>query len=196
MKKYATASILSGLAIGLFAMSSAMAAPSALPGDRGRPGDGVPTAPSPSAGPPAPRPPDPAARALAIDLALKAAQAIAAGCRQYPFGLAIVNAEGVATLIYVPDGAAAWHGYSAVRKAYTAVTFKEPTSALVARVGQDAALAGKVRADPNLQLQKGGVPIIVGGETIGAIGVSGAEPGGHDEECALIGLNSIKDQLQ
>jgi uncharacterized protein GlcG (DUF336 family) len=178
------------------AVTAAVAGPSALPGDRGRPGDGVPMPPPPNAGPQGPRPPDPAAPAPSAELTLKAMTAIAEGCKQFPFGLAIVNAEGVATLIYVPDGAAAWHGYSAVRKAYTAVAFKEPTSQLVKDVQHDTALADKVRSDPNLQAQSGGVPLKVGDRVIGAIGVSGAEPGGHDEDCALIGVNKIKDQLK
>jgi uncharacterized protein GlcG (DUF336 family) len=131
-----------------------------------------------------------------MDLAMKAAMAIDEGCKQYGLALAVVNSEGVATLIYVPDRSAAWHGYSAVRKAYTAMVFKEPTSQLVTDVQHDTAAADKVRADPNLQAQSGGVPLKVGNDVIGAIGVSGAEPGGHDEECALIGLNKIKAEMK
>jgi uncharacterized protein GlcG (DUF336 family) len=42
----------------------------------------------------------------------------------------------------------------------------------------------------------GGILLKAGDEIIGAIGVSGAEPGGHDEECALKGLEKIKSQLK
>lgn len=183
-------------ALVLAATAASAATPSALPGDHGRPGDGVPMGPPPPGAAPMQRPPEPKVRAAAIELQMKAVQAIAEGCKQYPFGLAIVNADGVATMLYVPDGAAAWHGYSAVRKAYTAVTFKAPTTQLVKNAATDTAMVEKVKADPNLQLQGGGVPLMVGNEVIGAIGVSGAEPGGHDEECALIGVNKIKDQLK
>ena len=42
----------------------------------------------------------------------------------------------------------------------------------------------------------GGVPIKVGNEVIGAVGVGGA-PGGHlDEQCAMTALEKIKDQLK
>jgi uncharacterized protein GlcG (DUF336 family) len=37
---------------------------------------------------------------------------------------------------------------------------------------------------------------MVGDEIIGAIGVSGAEPGRHDNECGLIGVEKIKNQLK
>lgn len=189
---------MAAMAVVLAAPAVTMADPSALPGDRGRPGDGVPAPPNPNGGggPPQQRPPEPKVAALSADLALKATSAIAEGCKQFGFGVAIVNADGVATLVYVPDGAAAWHGYSAVRKAYTAVTFKTPTSQLLKTVQQDSAMATRVRADANLQIQSGGVPLKIGDTVIGAIGVSGAEPGGHDEECALIGINKIKDQLK
>jgi uncharacterized protein GlcG (DUF336 family) len=33
-------------------------------------------------------------------------------------------------------------------------------------------------------------------DTVGAIGVSGAEPGCHDEECALLGVEMIKSELK
>ena len=42
----------------------------------------------------------------------------------------------------------------------------------------------------------GGVPVKVGNETIGAVGVGGA-PGGHlDEACAVAALDKVKDQLK
>jgi uncharacterized protein GlcG (DUF336 family) len=36
----------------------------------------------------------------------------------------------------------------------------------------------------------------MGSEIIGAIGVSGAEPGGHDDECAQIGVDKISARLK
>jgi uncharacterized protein GlcG (DUF336 family) len=41
----------------------------------------------------------------------------------------------------------------------------------------------------------GGVPIKVGNETIGAIGISGAPGGDKDEACANAGLAKISDRL-
>jgi uncharacterized protein GlcG (DUF336 family) len=41
----------------------------------------------------------------------------------------------------------------------------------------------------------GGLPIKVGSETIGGIGVSGAPGGDKDEACARAGLDKIKDRL-
>jgi len=168
-----------------------------LPGDTGRMMGGIM---------PAGRPPGPpgggAMRMQAkvaappLALALEAAQAIAEGCKQYGLGVAIVDAKGEPRLVYIPDQSQSGHAYTAIRKAYTAITFKVPTSQLVAKAQTDPAFAAQIRADPNLMAFKGGLPLFQGGKLVGAIGVSGAEPGGHDEECGLIGYNAIKSQLQ
>ena len=172
---------------------------SELPGDVARPGDnGVPRPnPQPTAAVPAPRPPPPpAAQAPPIELALQVARAIAQACKQYPLGVAVVNSEGAPILVYIPDGSEAAHTYTAIRKAYTTVKFKVPTSDLTIRTARDPHFAATIKADPNLIAFKGGLPLRAGNNIIGAIGVSGAEPGGHDEECGMIGIASIQDQLK
>jgi uncharacterized protein GlcG (DUF336 family) len=174
-----------------------LAADVALPGDHPPmgPGPATPGAPRPAT-PPGERPPPTPAAAPSMAVALKAAQAIADACKQYPLAVAVTDVDGVAKLIYVPDGSEAWHGYSAVRKAYTALTFKSDTSKVVKQANEDAALKEKFKADPNLRSQSGGLLLMVGDKIIGAIGVSGAEPGGHDEECGLVGREKIKNDLK
>jgi uncharacterized protein GlcG (DUF336 family) len=166
-----------------------------LPGDHGRMMGGIFPANQP------PRPPggmqqQPAAPAPPIALAVKAAETVARECSQYKLGVAVVNSKGEPILVYLPDGSEASHGFTAVRKAYTAITFQVPTSELVIKGQQDADFAAKIKADSNLMAFKGGIPLKAGGQIIGAIGVSGAEPGGHDEECGLKGIAAIKDQLK
>jgi uncharacterized protein GlcG (DUF336 family) len=177
-----------------------LAAAVPLPGDHGPMGGGgggggggAAGAPRPAA---PPRQPDVVAVTPSITVAMKATQAIAEACKQYPMAIAIVDSEGVAKLIYVPDGSAAWHGYSAVRKAYTAVAFRANSSTIVKKAREDAETMEKFKSDPNLQAQSGGVVLMAGDKLLGAIGVSGAEPGGHDEECGLVGLEKIKGDLK
>ena len=72
------------------------------------------------------------------------------------------------------------------RRAYTALTYREPS----------ATVEKRVRADPADQLTRlehvmgaqGGLPIKVGTDTIGAIAVSGSPGGDKDEACAGAGL--------
>jgi uncharacterized protein GlcG (DUF336 family) len=136
-------------------------------------------------------------RAPAIALAVKAAETIVSTCKKYPLGVAVVNAAGAPILIYLPDGSEPGHGYMALRKAFSAITFHMPTSELRTRVERgESQLADQVRADPNLVAFSGGILLKVQGEIIGAIGVSGAEPGAHDEECGLNGVRAIESQLK
>jgi uncharacterized protein GlcG (DUF336 family) len=179
-------------------IGAVLAASAALPGDRGMMGSitAAIAPPATSAGPPPNRPPPNPAPGPSIQLALKAAQAIAEACKQYPYGMAVVDSAGDVKLIYVPDGAEGWHGYSAIRKAYTALTFKSDTSRVIQKAHEDASIVEKFKSDPNLQAQAGGVVLMAGGKVIGAIGVSGAEPGGHDEECGSVGRDQIKNDLK
>ena len=176
--------------------SSVLSVGSELPGDVARPGDnGVPRPNlQPTAAVPAPSPrPPPAAPSPPIELALQVARAIAQACKQYPLGVAVVNSEGAPILVYIPDGSEPSHTYTAIRKAYTAVKFKVPTSDLTIQAARDPHFAATIKADPNLIAFKGGIPLKSGNDIVGAIGVSGAEPGGHDEECGMIGIARTRD---
>lgn len=75
-------------------------------------------------------------------------------------------------------------------KAYTAANFTASTSQLKR---QSESPIGRV---PGLVMSAGGVPILAGGNHLGAIGVSGAPEGETDEECAQAGLNAVIDDLE
>jgi uncharacterized protein GlcG (DUF336 family) len=56
--------------------------------------------------------------------------------------------------------------------------------------------AANVAQIPGFLLLGGGVPVKVGDEVIGAVGVGGA-PGGHlDEKCAMAGIAAVQDMLK
>jgi uncharacterized protein GlcG (DUF336 family) len=166
---------------------------SGFPGDMGRPFDGLPF-------PPGPLPPRPAERPLprapSLELAEEAAKAIVAACKGYHVGVSVIDSAGTPKLYYIPDGTDGSHAYTGFRKAYTALTFKMPTSQVGALTKTDTAVAAKVKADANLLTFAGGLPLDAGGQIIGAIGVSGAEPSAKDEECGLVGIDEIKDRLR
>jgi uncharacterized protein GlcG (DUF336 family) len=175
--------------------ASVLGAGVALPGDTGRPNEGIPPLET------APRPPNPNAPALprapAISLALEAAQAIAEGCKQFKLGVAIVNSVGAPILVYIPDGSMTRHSFFAIRKAYSAVVFKVPTSEIADQAQKpDSDIAARIKADPNLVGYPGGLPLKVGNEIVGAIGISGADPNPHNEECGQIGVKKIEARLK
>src|ERR1700732_4549431 len=180
----------------LIACLGASAAPmtgSGFPGDIGRPFDGLPFPP----GPPPPRPPERALpRSPALDLALEAAKVIVDACKGYHVGVSIIDSAGTPKLYYIPDGTDGSHAYTGFRKAYTALTFKMPTSQVTALAKTDPSAVERIKADPNMLSFAGGMLLMAGDEVIGAIGVSGAEPSAKDEECGLVGINKIKDRLK
>lgn len=78
------------------------------------------------------------------------------------------------------------------KKAYTAMEFNAPTSELASRF-QGAYSVPKL---DELLMSAGGIPINVGGNIIGGIGVSGAPTGVIDEACAQAGLAAVRDDLE
>jgi uncharacterized protein GlcG (DUF336 family) len=80
------------------------------------------------------------------------------------------------------------------RKAYTARTFGRTSLEWAART-ESGALAGQRRLANVIPLG-GGVPIMVGNDVIGAVGVSGAPGQDKDEACAKAGIAKVADQLK
>jgi uncharacterized protein GlcG (DUF336 family) len=78
------------------------------------------------------------------------------------------------------------------KKAYTAMEFNAPTSELINRFPGSYSVP---KLD-ELLMSPGGIPINVGGNIIGGIGVSGAPSGLTDEACAQAGLAAVRDDLE
>ena len=177
----------------LSASAATVTGTSGFPGDSGRPFDGLPF-------PPGPLPPRPPQRALprspALDLALEAAKVIVEACKGYHVSVSIIDSAGTPKLYYIPDGTDGSHAYTGFRKAYTALSFKMPTSQVGALTKTDPAAKARIKADPNMLTFAGGLLLEAGDEVIGAVGVSGAEPSAKDEECAIAGIERIKSRLR
>ena len=80
------------------------------------------------------------------------------------------------------------------RKAYTARTFRIPSGEFAQRV-KDNPTTGAVHLTGVIAAQ-GALPIKVGDEVIGAVGVSGAPGGEKDEACSKAGIDKVADQLK
>lgn len=80
------------------------------------------------------------------------------------------------------------------RKAYTARTFRRPSAEWATRTAEGPLAAQRSLAD--VIPLGGGLPINVGDDTIGAVGVSGAPGQEKDEACARAGLARVADQLK
>ena len=80
------------------------------------------------------------------------------------------------------------------RKAYTARTFRQSSGEFAQRV-KDNPTTGAVHLTGIIAAQ-GALPIKVGDEVIGAVGVSGAPGGEKDEACSKAGIDKVADQLK
>ncbi len=126
-----------------------------------------------------------------------AAEAVAECARQgYRVSAAVVDRAGLIKALMRGDGAAPHTLDSSSRKAYTALTLRQATSALVELIRDRPEAAGLRDMNEKVLILGGGLPIEAGGDVIGGIGVGGA-PGGHlDEACAKAGIDRIIDRLQ
>lgn len=158
-------------------------------------GQGAP-APAPGAAPA--NPPAPPARAPEMALSVELAQAAVAACAAngYKVGVSIVDAAGVLRVMVSADGASRQGSESSTRKAYTAAMLKASTADAQAKVATDKALADRIAADPMMFARAGGLPLLVGADLIGAIGVGGAPGGERDEACAVTAIDKVKARLK
>jgi uncharacterized protein GlcG (DUF336 family) len=108
--------------------------------------------------------------------------------------VAVVDRAGRLRVFLQADKANPHNIELARRKAYTARTFNRSSAEWAKRTTEMPELAAQRQLADVIAL-RGGVPIKVGDETIGAVGVSGASSEG-DEKCALAGIAKVADQLK
>ncbi|NUT48447.1 MAG: heme-binding protein [Saccharothrix sp.] len=140
--------------------------------------------------------PPPAAQAvvqtnvLSVDAATRAAQAAldAAEKEGQRVTVAVLDRSGTVRVLLKGDGAGPQTEESAKRKAFTAVSFGRPTSALSENARGDGAT---IRDIPGTLFLAGGVPVTSNGGPIAGIGVGGAPSGDLDERFAAEGLRAI-----
>jgi uncharacterized protein GlcG (DUF336 family) len=133
------------------------------------------------------------------DLSLSVALAIANGALDagkamgYAASVVVVDRGGDTLVSLRGDGSGPHTVENARRKAYTANTFKMTTEAFI----QDMKTRPVRREQttlPHVIAINGGVPIKVGNDVIGGVGLCGSP--GKDEECVNAGLEKMKQQLQ
>lgn len=130
---------------------------------------------------------------LPLSMAGKAIQAALDFCKKdgYRVSVAVVDRGGVIRALARADGAGPHTVDSSRKKAYTAASLKRPTTELAELIGKAAALQALRDMNEAVLMLGGGLPIEIGGEVVGGIGVGGA-PGAHlDDACAQAGLDAI-----
>lgn len=134
---------------------------------------------------------------MSLELANQIASATLAACAAggYNVGVAVVDRAGTLRAFQRADNAGPHTVGAAQGKAFTSASAKNTTLAMQDNVMKNPAAATLVHI-PGFLIVGGGVPVKVGNEVIGAVGVGGA-PGGHlDEQCAVAGLDKVKELLK
>jgi uncharacterized protein GlcG (DUF336 family) len=133
------------------------------------------------------------------NLTLAMAQAIANGamesCKAMGFKISVVvlDRDGMQLVMLRGDGAGLHTPEGADRKAYTARTYRAPSADFLKRMQRDPAAHASEQYTRVLALP-GGLPIKVGDDVVGAVGVSGSP--GKDDDCGQAGINKVADQLK
>mgnify|MGYP001302945918 FL=1 len=144
-----------------------------------------------------------APKTLPLDQAITVAQAALAQCKAngYNVTVMVMDQDYSTRLVLRSDAAAARTVEIARRKAYTVIKTgmssgdfgkTVPAPATPAAPRPAGSLPPGVNGDDNLITFAGGKQIVVGGEVLGAISVSGAPGGDKDEACVDAGLAKLK----
>lgn len=132
---------------------------------------------------------------LSAVLATEIAQAAIAACAKltYPITAAVVDYDGVTQVLIRADGVGIHTVQGAHDKAYTAVTYGRAGSA-VAKTYVDSPPSGVILKEPYIIPGDGGLPIRIGDEVVGALGISGSP--GKDEVCGNAALDQFRARLK
>lgn len=134
---------------------------------------------------------------MSLELANQIAAAAVASCTAggYNVTATVVDRAGSIRAVQRADNAGPHTLAASLQKAYTSASAKNNTQAMMEGAQKNPGAANLVYL-PGFLLLGGGVPVKVGTEVIGAVGVGGA-PGGHlDEQCAVAALEKVKDSLK
>lgn len=134
---------------------------------------------------------------MSLELANQIAGATVAACSAagYNVSATVVDRAGTVRAVQRADNAGP-HTLEASRlKAFTSASAKNNTLAIM-EISQKNPGAANLGQIPGYLLLGGGVPVKVGNEVIGAVGVGGAPAGNLDEQCALAGIAKVQDLLK
>tara|TARA_R110000764_G_scaffold43760_1_gene98444 strand:- start:514 stop:1014 length:501 start_codon:yes stop_codon:yes gene_type:complete len=129
---------------------------------------------------------------LTLALGNQLAQATLSACHAQDRSavVAVVDRSGQLMVLQRDDNVGPHNTLAAQRKAFTALSTKTATSELAKRAQGDPSSANLNTLD-ELLLLGGGVPVLVDGQVVGALGVAGAGGSSIDEGCAQSAIEQL-----
>ena len=136
--------------------------------------------------------PGPYGLPVSVENAKKAAAAALDEARKgnWKMAVAVVDTGGILVYYEKMDNTQIGSADIAIEKARTAVRFKRPSKAFQDQVASGGSGLRILRLPGAVPLE-GGIPLVIDGQIVGAIGVSG-DSGDHDSICAQAGASTLK----
>jgi uncharacterized protein GlcG (DUF336 family) len=137
-----------------------------------------------------------ARRDLSYAIAKTIAETAMESCtgKGYAVSVVVVDRAGETLVALRGDNAGPHTMENARRKAYTARSFRQSTTAYAKKFADNDPVVRQQVTLPNVIAIPGGLPIKLGEDVIGGAGVSGSP--GVDEPCVQAGLDKVADQLK
>ena len=107
----------------------------------------------------------------------------------------VIDRNGDTLVALRGDGARLHTFENSYEKAYTALTFRRQSAEMQAEYAAGNATRMQQADFPGVVAIGGGLPVRVGDDVVGGIGVSGGT-GGTNEPCAQAGIDAVASQLQ
>lgn len=135
-------------------------------------------------------------RNIALNAAYEAASGALTQCRKdgLRVTVTVLDRNARTRVVLHDDGASPHTVENSLRKAFTALTFRQPSGEAGKRFTSNPANLGFLHLT-NVTTLAGGLPILAGNEVVGAIGISGAPSGDMDAVCAQVGIDRIAKAL-
>jgi uncharacterized protein GlcG (DUF336 family) len=134
---------------------------------------------------------------MSLELANMMASAAMASCQAANLNVSVtvVDRAGIVRAVQRADNAGPHTIGASQAKAFTAASGKASTTTYLEN-SQKFPASQNLGQLPGFLLLGGGLPVRVGNEVIGGIGVGGAPSGAQDEQCAAAGIDKVKDHLK
>jgi uncharacterized protein GlcG (DUF336 family) len=135
-------------------------------------------------------------KSISAAMAMSMAQTALDTCKTNGFAVSVtvVGRAGEVLVQIRGDGAGPHTVENSFRKAYTSRTFRTSSAEWTKNLANNPTRGPQFLT--NVIALAGALPIKVGEETIGAMGVSGAPGGEKDEVCVQAGIDKVADQLK
>ena len=133
---------------------------------------------------------------ISADIAVTIATTAMADCKAkgYKVSAVIVGRVGEIIAQVRGDGTGPHTMENAFKKAFTSRTFRIPSGEMEKRLKDNPQMGAQFLT--GFTTARGGLPVNIGDDVVGAAAVSGAPGGEKDEACVQTGLDKVSDQLK